>query len=213
MKLRPYQQDIIKCLECGINPVITKARQIGISSLYAYYFLWKALFKKNVSALAICNKTMNCVAFMDKVKCAFDGLPDWLLKGSKINISNKHSLTFLNGNGIYANASNNPPLISIDITDCFIDEATFMPELNLIIGSVWPSISYKNKGSFSIASTPRYKSDLFYSYVQNAIKSSKYISLNLDYKVAFDDKWLAEHSRHMSSDEIKCEYFAEFLDQ
>lgn len=213
-KLRPYQKDIIKILETGGNPIITKARQIGVTSLYAYYFLWKTLFKTDVSALAIVTKHMCGVNFIDKIKYAYDNLPHWILSKLKIHLYNKSTLIFNNGNGIYFHSANDTPLCSIPITDCFIDEATFMNGLNSIIHSITPIITYReNKGSFSIVSTARNKSDLFYAYVKNAIHFGDYISLTLDYKVAFDDRWLAEHSRHMSSDEIKCEYFAEFLDQ
>jgi hypothetical protein len=78
--------------------VILKARQLGFTTFIQIYMLDQCLFNSNVRAGVIAhNKEDAHVFFRDKIKYAYDNLPDWL-KTERPAIKNDAGELLLNNN-------------------------------------------------------------------------------------------------------------------
>ena len=77
--------------------IILKARQLGFSTLIDIMAIDKALFSSYKSVGIIADDRDNAeLIFRDKVKFAFDNLPDWLHKEFKVKTDRKGELVFEN---------------------------------------------------------------------------------------------------------------------
>jgi hypothetical protein len=78
--------------------IILKARQLGCTTYHALMFLDTCLFNDNVNAAIIAdNKANSKEIFVDKVKFAYDNLPDWLRTTIRADRDNVNELRFNNG--------------------------------------------------------------------------------------------------------------------
>ncbi len=78
--------------------IILKARQLGVTTFHALLFLDTCLFNDNVNAAIIADNKVNArEIFIDKVKFAYDNLPDCLRQGFPAHRDNANELRFANG--------------------------------------------------------------------------------------------------------------------
>lgn len=78
--------------------IILKARQLGVTTFHALLFLDTCLFNNNVNAAIIADTKPNAKEiFIDKVKFAYDCLPDWLKHLVPAKRDNVNELRFENG--------------------------------------------------------------------------------------------------------------------
>ena len=78
--------------------IILKARQLGITTYHAILFLDTCLFNHNVSAAIVAdNKTNAREIFIDKVKFAYDNLPQFVRDHCPAFRDNVHEMRFANG--------------------------------------------------------------------------------------------------------------------
>lgn len=76
-RLNAAQKELLR--EMWFLNVVLKARQLGMTTLIQLFILDRALFNSNVRAGVIAhNKEDAQVFFRDKIKFAYDNLPDWL---------------------------------------------------------------------------------------------------------------------------------------
>jgi hypothetical protein len=78
--------------------IILKARQLGVTTFHALLFLDTCLFNHNINAAIIADNKPNAKEiFVDKVKFAYDCLPDWLKQMAPAKRDNVNELRFENG--------------------------------------------------------------------------------------------------------------------
>lgn len=78
--------------------LILKARQLGITTLFSILFLDTCLFNDNTHAAIIADsKPIAKEIFVDKVKFAYDNLPDWVRRLTPAYRDNVNELRFSNG--------------------------------------------------------------------------------------------------------------------
>lgn len=78
--------------------IILKARQLGVTTFHALLFLDTCLFNENVNAAIIADNKPNArEIFVDKVKFAYDNLPQWLRTMVCADKDNVNELRFSNG--------------------------------------------------------------------------------------------------------------------
>jgi hypothetical protein len=86
--------------------IILKARQLGMTTLIQIYFLDQCLFGENVSAGVIAHNREDAEAFFDdKIKFAYDHLPDWLKEKVPARSDSARELSFANGSKIRVGTS------------------------------------------------------------------------------------------------------------
>jgi hypothetical protein len=78
--------------------IILKARQLGITTYHALLFLDTCLFNDNVNAAIVADsKTVAREIFIDKVKFAYDNLPEFVRQMCPAYRDNVHEMRFANG--------------------------------------------------------------------------------------------------------------------
>jgi hypothetical protein len=100
----PEQEKFLKNL--WYRNIIPKARQRGFSTVVQIYFLDCCLFQNNVSAAIIAqDETIALKIFEDKIKFAYDRLPQQLKDGNPVITDNKHELKWANGSAMWVSIS------------------------------------------------------------------------------------------------------------
>jgi len=75
--------------------IVLKARQIGFTTFFCILYLDDTLFSQNKTSAIIAHKVKDAQKiFRDKVKFAWDNLPDWLKDCYEVNTDNKDELVF-----------------------------------------------------------------------------------------------------------------------
>ena len=86
--------------------VILKARQLGFTTFVMIYFLDACLFNDNHSAGIIAHTQNDATDLFDnKIKYAYDNLPEWLRNARKAESNSARKLSFNNGSQIYTGVS------------------------------------------------------------------------------------------------------------
>lgn len=81
--------------------VILKARQLGFTTLISLYFLDCCLFYDNHAAAIVAqNLDAATEIFRDKIKFAYDNLPDWLKSMRQLVTENQSEMEFSNGSKV-----------------------------------------------------------------------------------------------------------------
>jgi hypothetical protein len=86
--------------------LILKARQLGFTTFIMIYFLDACLFNSNHKAGVIAHTLDDAKSlFRNKVKFAYDRLPEWLKEQRKAKADSARTLEFNNGSSIYVGTS------------------------------------------------------------------------------------------------------------
>lgn len=167
--------------------IVLKARQLGITTFHAILFLDTCLFNDNINAAIIADsKDVSREVFVDKVKFAYDALPDWVRDITKAYRDNVNELRFSNGSVFRVGTSlRGGTLQLLHITE-FAKTCVENPKKADEIMS--GALNTLQSGQFAcIESTARGKDGHFFSMCQNAIKmrrEGKSLS-PLDWKIWF----------------------------
>lgn len=97
-KFNAVQKIIVK--NRWFRNIILKARQLGMTTFISIFFLDSVLFGENQKALIIAHTMVDAKKiFTDKIKFAFDNLPDWLRAQFDVDANNANELRFKTNNG------------------------------------------------------------------------------------------------------------------
>ena len=99
IQLFKYQKNILKMLKANRFNVILSARQMGKSTVVAIYALWVACFQSDKNIVIIANKEATAAEQFERIKMAYEQLPNWLKPGIKswrkdgLNLANDSKIT------------------------------------------------------------------------------------------------------------------------
>lgn len=98
-KLRPVQEEFLKAM--WYQDVILKSRQHGFTTAIMYYFLDQAVFNSNVRAGIIAHRMEDVeILFRDKVKFAYDSLPEEVRQARPLVKDTAHELLLSNNSSV-----------------------------------------------------------------------------------------------------------------
>lgn len=104
LRLNWAQQDLYEHL--WYFNIILKARQLGFTTFILIYFLDCCLFNSNQAAGVIAHTKDDAEdLFVNKVKFAYDNLPDWLKSSIPANTDSAKKLAFSNGSSLTVGTS------------------------------------------------------------------------------------------------------------
>lgn len=171
--------------------IILKARQLGITTFNALLFLDTCLFNKNTNAAIIAdNKDIAREIFVDKVKFAYDHLPEFVRNMCNAYRDNVHEMRFSNGSVFrVATGLRGGTLQYLHITE-FAKVCQENPQkANEIISGALNAVQ---AGQFvCIESTARGRDGHFYSMVKEAqaLQDSNTTLGTLDWELWFFPWW------------------------
>lgn len=182
------QQELLKPHYLNL---ILKARQLGVTTFFSILFLDTCLFNDNINAAIIAdNKNVSREIFIDKVKFAYDALPEWVRGMTKAYRDNANELRFSNGSVFRVGTSlRGGTLQLLHITE-FAKTCVENPKKADEIMS--GALNTLQAGQFcTIESTARGKDGHFYDMCVNAMKiqaEGKALG-SLDWKFWFFPWW------------------------
>lgn len=147
----PYdkQLSLIQKLNKKKHVIITKSRQIGISTIIQAYCAWLTVFYKNIVIGVISKDGPESTDFARTIKGMIDKLPPWM--GVKFVKNTERSFILKNGSKLYtspvAPTAPDKTLRGKAITFLIIDEAAFIKYLDDAWTAIVPALSTNQKNA------------------------------------------------------------------
>jgi hypothetical protein len=210
--LYDFQISTLKQISKHDKVIITKSRQMGISTLLALETLHKLIFNDGYKVTVFANKQKTAEEVIDKIKLMYDRLPDWLKTGLTVVNKNKLELQLSNGSGAKAFSSSSDAGRSQSANMVIMDEGAFIPNLEETMKAVLPVIS--TGGKLIILSSPNGIGNHFYKVWEEAMEGKNGflpIKLKWDLHPDRDQRWRDEQDATMGKLGARQEYDAEFV--
>jgi len=166
----PFQERIIKSFAENRFTIALTARQCGKTTCAAGFLLWKAMFTPDSTILVAANKFVQALEIMDRIRFAYENMPDFLRAG--VIEYNKGTLSFDNGSKIVSRATSTDAGRGLAITLLYCDEFAFVPpnKAEPFWTSIQPILS--TGGSCIITSTPKSDEDQFAQIWKGALDNT-----------------------------------------
>lgn len=161
LSFEPYdfQRELVRTYHEYRNSISLISRQMGKSTVAAGYLLWYAMFVPDSTILVASNKHENAMEIMQKIRYAYESLPDHIRAGSLTY--NKKSLEFDNNSRIISQATTENTGRGMAISLVYLDEFAFVEPR--MARDFWTSLSptLSTGGKCMITSTPNTDEDQF----------------------------------------------------
>ena len=203
IKLRDYQEKVIKSYAENDRVVFLASRQIGKTITTCIFLAWYVCFHMDKNVLLIANRRATSEEILDKTKTIFRHLPFYMKPGSLVN--NMGKMTFDNGCRIFAEACTESPAIGFTFDVIFADEFAYIPEkiARSFYKSILPTLSSVKNSKMLITSTAN-GLNLFYEIYDSAIKKkSDFKHLRVDWwqVPGRDEEWKQKWINDLGSEE------------
>lgn len=208
-KLWDFQEETLKDFQNNRMNIILKSRQLGITELMGMYVLWFTIFQRDKNVVIVSKNRRQASQIIKRIKYAYKKLPSWL-KVVKMVSDNVHTIEFDNDSIIFADATTENAGRGEACSLFIVDEAAFIPELEEMWASVFPTIN--NGGSCIVGSTPNGGAGQFYELYINAPENGfNPIKLDWDCHPERDAEWFEETKRSMAPKKFAQEFLCSFL--
>ena len=196
IKLRDYQEKVIKSYAENDRVVLLASRQIGKTITTCIFLAWYTCFHMDKNVLVIANRRATSEEILDKTKTIIRHLPFFMKPGSIVN--NMGKMAFDNGCRIFAEACTESPAIGFTFDVIFADEFAYIPEkiARSFYKSILPTLSSVKDSKMLITSTAN-GLNLFYEIYDSALKrKSDFKDLRVDWwqvpgrDEAWKQKWI-----------------------
>ncbi len=209
----PYQDECIKSFLDNRFTIVTKSRQLGLSTVSAAFSLWLALFRRDQCIVVIATKLEVAKNFIAKVKLMFDSLPEWLVIPTLDAESVKY-LKFTNNSQIIAIPTSADAGRSYAITFLVIDEAAHIENFQELWTGLLPTLS-ATKGKAVLISSPLGVGSLYHQIWVGAVeKTNGFNAIELPWQVRpdRDEAWFQQEIKSANNDMrlISQEYLCSF---
>lgn len=198
IKLRDYQEEVIKKYSDNERIVFLASRQIGKTVTSCIFLAWYVCFHIDKNILVIANKGATSEEILDKTKLILKHLPFYMKPGLLIN--NVRRVAFDNGCRIFAEACTETPAIGFTFDVIFADEFAHVPEkiARSFYKSILPTLSSIKNSKMIITSTAN-GLNLFYEIYDNAQRGkNEFVPYRVDWwqvpgrDEAWKAKWIAD---------------------
>lgn len=152
IRLYDYQKEIIVKLTNNRRVTVVTSRQAGKTTTAAAIILHYILFNEHKTVALLANKGDAAREILERIKIAYEALPDWLQQG--VEEWNKGSITLENGCKVIAAATSSSAIRGKSISLLYIDEAAFVENWDEFFASVFPTISSGETTKILFTSTP-----------------------------------------------------------
>jgi hypothetical protein len=126
-ELRDPQREALVAWTGGDDWLTLKARQIGWSTLVAFYVVWFAMFFPDSRVILLSRTEREAIKLLEKAKYGYKFLPRWMRR--RCSLTNRHQtkMEFSNGSSIESMPSANDPARGESVSLVVVDEWAFLP--------------------------------------------------------------------------------------
>lgn len=230
LELYDFQKRLVDTYHNYRNVVALLSRQLGKTTTAAAYLLWTAMFKPDQTILVVANQESQALEIIQRVKYAYEELPDWLRAG--VIEYNKKTIIFDNKSRIISRATHANSGRGLTINLLYADEFAFV-ERNLqeeFWSAILPTLS--SGGRMIMTSTPSSDDDLFAhifrkandtfdrdTQTHNDVGSNGFKAIKVTYHEHPDRnpdtpegaKWEAEYMAALGEEKFRREMTCEFI--
>ena len=216
IKLHSAQKRALRKMRDNRFFILLASRQIGKTTMMTIYALWIACFNDDQKILIVANKEGTAIEIMQRIRMAYEELPNWLKPG--VREYGKTSVTLANGTRIGISTTTGTAARGQSVNVLILDELAFIePHLvDEFWKSVYPIISSSKKSKIFIASTANGTGNLFYRLYDAAeAGSSNWASDKILWNEipGRDEQWKKDTIASIGSMEaFNQEFNCEFLD-
>ena len=152
IKLFDFQKDIINSYLNHRRVAVNTSRQAGKTTTAAVIILHYILFNEHKRVALLANKGDAAREILERIKQAYEALPQWLQQG--VVTWNKGSISLENGCSVIAAATSSSAIRGKSVALLYIDEAAFVENWDNFFASVFPTISSGKTTKLLFTSTP-----------------------------------------------------------
>ena len=212
IELYDYQKEIIQKISDSRRVTVVTSRQAGKTTTAACIILHYILFNKHKLVGLLANKGDAAREILDRIKLAYEALPDWLQQG--VVEWNKGSIQLENGCKVIAAATSSSAIRGKSCSLVYIDEAAFVENWDEFFQSVYPTISSGEDTKLLFTSTPNGLNH-FYKTCEGARKGTngyQYVEVPWQRVPGRGEKWHQETLEALDFDmekfrqEFECEF-------
>lgn len=214
IKLRDYQEDVLRAYQANRWIIFLASRQIGKTVLTGIFITWYILFNIDKNVMILANKGQTAAEIVDKVKTVIKGLPFFLKPGILTN--NQGTMRFDNGCRILTQSTTKSAAIGFTIHLAFMDEFAHI-HANFIepfYRSVYPTLSSSKISRVIITSTANGRNKFWEIYQDALDKKNEYTPLRVDWwqVPGRDEAWRQREIGMLGSEELfNQEYGNQFI--
>ena len=179
---------------------VNTSRQAGKTTTAVAIILHYVIFNDYKTCALLANKGDAAREILDRIKIAYEGLPNWLQQG--VIEWNKGSVEFENGCKIIAGSTSSSAIRGKSISFLYIDETAFVENWDEFFASVFPTISSGDTTKILFTSTPNGLNH-FYKTCEGAKENRNgyiYIEVPWQKVPGRDDAWKQETLQAMDFD-------------
>jgi phage terminase large subunit-like protein len=204
----PFQEEMVQSFHNNRFTIAKMPRQVGKTTTAAGYMLHSVIFNNNYSIAILANKGALAREILDRIKYAYEYLPNWLQQG--IVVWNKGNIELENGSKIASYATSSSGVRGGSYNLIFLDEFAFVPQnmANEFFTSTYPVISSGQTTKVIIVSTP-YGLNHFYKMWTDAVeKRSFYNPIEVHWSMVpgRDEAWKEMTIRNTSPEQFAQEF-------
>lgn len=211
--LYDYQIEIIEKITNSRRVAVLTSRQAGKTTTACVIILHFIIFNSHKTVALLANKGDAAREILDRIKIAYEALPQWLQQG--IITFNKGSIELENGSKVIAAASSSSAIRGKSVAFLYIDESAFLTNWDEFFASVYPTISSGNTTKMLFTSTPCGLNH-YYSICNGAKEKTngyEYVEVTWDRVPGRDEAWKQETLQALNFDmeKFEQEYCCQFL--
>jgi len=203
IKLRGYQEEMLRQFQKERFNVCLASRQIGKTICSSIFIAWYSLFNYDKNSLILSNKGATTREIIDKGKTILEHLPFFLKPGViKWDVFNSK---FDNGCRIIGQTTTKKAAIGFTIHLLFMDEFAHIPQnfVETFYENVYPTVSASSNSKVIITSTPN-GFNKFYDIYSAAEKGlNEYSPFRVDWwdVPGRDEAWMRQEVANLGSEE------------
>lgn len=203
IKLRPYQENVLKTYQTSRHTIFLSCRQSGKTISSSIFLCWFMIFHYEKNTLLMANKGATTKEIVDKIKNILEGLPFFLKPG--VMKKDVTSMTFDNKCRLISQNTTKSSAIGFTIHLLFLDEFAHVPEniKRSFYNNVYPTLSSSKISRIIITSTTN-GYELFQELYQGAVDGlNSYTPIRVDWwdVPGRDDAWKIKEISDLGSEE------------
>ena len=212
--LYDYQEEMVNTFHLNRFVICKMPRQTGKSTTIVSYLLHYALFNEQSNIAILANKGSTAREILDRLKTAYENLPQWLQQG--VVVWNRGNIELENGSKVMAASTSSSAVRGSSFNIIFMDEFAHIDPPALaeqFFTSVYPTISSGKTTKVFIVSTPKGLNMFYKMWIDAEEGRSDYVPIDVHWSQVpgRDEIWKEETIRNTSEHQFAQEYECEFI--
>lgn len=214
IKLRDYQEDILREFQENRFVSFVSPRQVGKTISTGIFLCWYLLFNTDRNLMILSNTGATTIEIIDKVKVILGNLPFFMKPGIVLN--NQMTMKFDNGCRLFGRNTTKTAAIGFTIHFLYCDEFAHIHAnfLDPFWRSVYPTLSSSKISRCIITSTPNGQNKFYEIYIGGLEGKNEFKAVRVDWwqVPGRDEAWKRKEIANLGSeDDFNQEYGNQFL--